>query len=116
MDSLRLVLQTVIKGLKLITKEVEKFEEQLSKVEEKKRVCETIDASPRKRRGRPPRTGRPSATATVLELIECSKKGISTAKIKEKTGFDEKKIWNIINRLKKEGKVKNIKRGLYGKA
>jgi predicted transcriptional regulator of viral defense system len=36
--------------------------------------------------------------------------------IKEKTGLAENQIWNIINRVSKLGKVKKIRRGVYGAA
>jgi len=116
MDSLRMLVQTVIKGLKILTKEAEKFEEHLMKLEKSKEPYISKPVKERKRRGRPAKTGKSSATSTVLDIITRSRKGVSTAKIKELTGFDEKKIWNIINRLKKEGKVKSLKRGIYGKA
>jgi hypothetical protein len=36
--------------------------------------------------------------------------------IKEKTGLAERQIWEIVNRASKLGKVKKMKRGLYGAA
>ena len=53
---------------------------------------------------------------TVVGLIKGSAEGISTAQLKEKTGLAESQIWNIINRASKLGKVKKMKRGLYGAA
>ena len=53
---------------------------------------------------------------TVVGLIQGSAKGISTAELKEKTGLAENQIWNIVNRAAKAGKVKKIKRGVYGAA
>jgi hypothetical protein len=59
-----------------------------------------------------------SATAadTVLAIINRSKKGVSTATLAEKTGFDNKKITNIVFMLRKQGKVKSVGRGVYVKA
>jgi len=51
---------------------------------------------------------------TVVGLIQGSKEGISTAELKEKTGLAERQIWSIVNRAKKEGKIRKMKRGLYG--
>ena len=52
--------------------------------------------------------------ASVIGLIQGSTEGISTAKLKEKTGLAESQIWNIVNYAAKEGKIRKIKRGLYG--
>ena len=52
----------------------------------------------------------------VIALIKGSAEGISTAQLKEKTGLAESQIWNIINRVSKLGKVKKVKRGVYGAA
>ena len=51
---------------------------------------------------------------TVAGLIQGSTEGISTAELKEKTGLAESQIWNIVNRASKIGKIKKVKRGVYG--
>jgi hypothetical protein len=50
---------------------------------------------------------------TVVELIQGSSEGISTAELKEKTGLVELQIWSIVNRAAKLGKIKKLKKGLY---
>lgn len=57
-----------------------------------------------------------SATEAVLNLIQKSRKGISVSAIKEKTGFDSRKVNGIVYRLKKSGKIQNVKKGVYKKA
>jgi hypothetical protein len=32
------------------------------------------------------------------------------------TGFDDRKIWAIVSRAKKQGKIKSVRRGVYVKA
>ena len=54
--------------------------------------------------------------SAVLSLIQASTEGISTDAIKEKTGLAERQIWSIVDRAKKEGKIKKVKRGLYAVA
>ena len=54
-----------------------------------------------------------TAIDVVLDAIKRSKQGIGFASIQAKTGFDEKKIRNIIFRLNKTGKIKRKSRGLY---
>ena len=50
----------------------------------------------------------------VVTLIQGSKEGISTAELKKKTRLTERQIWSIVNRASKEGKIKKVKRGVYG--
>jgi Mor family transcriptional regulator len=50
----------------------------------------------------------------IVELIQGSSEGISTAELKKKTGLSELQIWGIVNRVAKEGKIRKMKRGLYG--
>jgi len=54
-----------------------------------------------------------TAIDVVLDAIKRSKQGIGFASIQAKTGFDGKKIRNIIFRLNKIGKIKRKSRGVY---
>ncbi len=49
----------------------------------------------------------------VAGIVRSSKKGVTLAFIRKKTGFDDKQIRNCIYRAKKQGKIKNLKRGVY---
>jgi hypothetical protein len=59
--------------------------------------------------------GRSGSTAVnqVFEVIKEFKQGAGLPDIKEKTGFDEKKVRNIIFRLNKNGVIKRQSRGVY---
>jgi ribosomal protein L12E/L44/L45/RPP1/RPP2 len=50
----------------------------------------------------------------IIGLIQGSAGGISTAELKEKTGLANNQIWSIVNRAAKEGKIRKVKRGVYG--
>jgi uncharacterized Zn finger protein len=52
-------------------------------------------------------------TARILDIIKRSKKGVDVATLKQKTGFDEKKIRNVIYRAFREGIIKRAGRGVY---
>jgi hypothetical protein len=52
--------------------------------------------------------------AAIVGLVQANGEGISTATLKEKTGLAERQIWSIVDRAAKEGKIRKIKRGLYG--
>lgn len=54
-----------------------------------------------------------TATGTVLEVIRRAREGIGVAEIQQKTGYAEKKIYNIIYRLDKAGRITRLRRGVY---
>ena len=57
-----------------------------------------------------------TALDTVFELIQNSQESISHSALMEKTGFDKKKVSNIILKLKKRGKIKALSKGVYAAA
>ncbi|RLB89806.1 MAG: hypothetical protein DRH26_10845 [Deltaproteobacteria bacterium] len=60
-------------------------------------------------------TKRKSASAIVLEIIANHPRGTNFKTIKAATGFDDKKLRNIIFRLDKIGKIHRVNRGIYKK-
>jgi len=60
-------------------------------------------------------TGRTATTSTdsALEVIKRFRKGVAFADIQARTGFEDKKLRNIIYRLHKTGKIVRKSRGLY---
>jgi hypothetical protein len=54
-----------------------------------------------------------TASDTVLEAIGKNQDGIGFAEIQRQTGFDDKKLRNIIFRLHKMNRIKRISRGIY---
>jgi uncharacterized Zn finger protein len=52
-------------------------------------------------------------TAQFLTVIKRSRKGVDVATLKQITGFDEKKIRNMIYKAHKEGKIRRAGRGIY---
>jgi len=54
-----------------------------------------------------------NATATVYETISNAGKSITYDELVAATGFDRKKLSNILHRLKKQGKIKNVDKGVY---
>jgi uncharacterized protein YoxC len=53
-----------------------------------------------------PAAKRVTAVDTILSMISRSKKGVSVATLKDKTKFNDKKIANIVYKLKNRGKSK----------
>ena len=54
-----------------------------------------------------------TATDQVLKVIKLSRKGADVPTIKAKTGFEDKKVRNIVFRASKDGKIKKAGRGVY---
>lgn len=52
----------------------------------------------------------------VFRIVKRSQKGVAVVNLRKKTGFDAKKISNIVHRALKQGKLKRIGKGVYGLA
>jgi len=52
----------------------------------------------------------------VVDIIKRSKTGVDNASLMKKTGFDAKKVANIIYKAKNKKDIKAIKKGVYTKA
>ena len=52
-------------------------------------------------------------TDQVLKIIKRSKKGVAVATLRNKTGFNDKKISNIVYRAFSAGKIKRVDIGIY---
>lgn len=124
MKRLKKDLQSVVKGLKTLMRKTEKIGKELDRLGEKqiarkpKRRTAAESKAAKKKAPQKAAGGRATgstATGVVYNLIAKRKRGVNTTLIKEKTGFNDKKIWNVINRLKAQGKIKSGQRGVYVK-
>ena len=61
----------------------------------------------------PAKAAKKTDTDKVLEIINRSKKGVDTATLMKKTGFDQKKVRNMLNRTFKQGKITRVEKGIY---
>ncbi len=57
-----------------------------------------------------------TAMETVLNIINSSAAGVNLSEIRSKTGYEQKKVSNIVYKLKKQGKIKAVKKGFYIKS
>ncbi|MFO7751111.1 MAG: hypothetical protein R6V54_13570 [Desulfobacteraceae bacterium] len=55
------------------------------------------------------------ASDVVLEVLSGKPNGVDFKTIKAETGYNDKKLRNIIFRLDRTGKIKRIQRGIYQK-
>lgn len=121
MMSLGKVVQGIREGLEALLEKTKEMEIAVNSIEqaltgqEQKAEPKAPRKAPAQRRPRKA-AGRGSAGESVLNFIMKSDNPVTTDEIKKKTGLKERQIWGIINRSKKEGKIKMEKRGHYVKA
>ena len=107
-------LQAISKELTKLVKQTEKLAAALEKAEKPK----VISVKPKTKakvvtKKAPVKAAKKTDTDKVLEIINRSKKGIDTATLIKKTGFDQKKVRNMLNRTYKQGKITRVAKGIY---
>jgi len=109
-------MKTLAKGVETIAQKVDALakEQAAQELSEKSRVRQTTKKTTSKK-VTSKKVKAPSATDEVLQIIRRSQKGVNTAALKKKTGFNDKKIHNVIYRLKKRGQIRSIDKGVYKK-
>jgi len=115
MKELQWDLQSMVKGLKALTQKTEKMAKELDRLE-KAQAPKKPKAKPKAvKKAVAKKPAKLTANGTVLAIVKRSRKGIDTATLEKKTGFKGRKIGDIVYRLKKEGKIKSERKGLYVK-
>jgi cell division septum initiation protein DivIVA len=111
-------LQTVNKELKALVKKTESLLKAVDKLEKPKAkpTKATAVKKPPAKKAAVKKAASATAADTVLAIINRSKKGVGTAALMEKTGYNKKKIFNLVFKLKKLGKIKSVDKGIYLKA
>jgi len=113
MKKLKKDLQAVTRGLKALTKKTERLTKAVDKLEKaqtsgkQKAKAKTTKKAPAKEH-----TAR-TANDQVVNIIRRSKKGADGPTLIKKTGFENKKIRNMVFRAAKQGKIKRAGRGIY---
>ena len=125
MKKLKQDLKTVNKELKALVRKTESLMKTVNRIE-KAQAVKAKKASPKRTsklkavkkvaaKATPVRKKRSKLTATdkILNIISKSKRGVSVQALIKKTGFDKKKVANIVFRVSKMGKIKNVSKGVY---
>jgi len=128
MKELQSVLNIVSDGLKTLAKGVEAIAEKVDEAAKSQSAVKPTRKKPSTATKKVKAVKKPVQKATkkkevkpatdsekVLTIIGRSKKGASTAVIMQKTGYSQKKIANIIYRLRKQQKIKSVDKGVYTK-
>ena len=97
-------IQALGKTLDSLLKAVEKDEKPKAKPTKK---------IPAKKAPAKKKAAQPTATDQILKIIRGSKKGVDAPTLVKKTGFNQKKVRNILFRTYKQGKIKRLDKGIY---
>ena len=111
MQKLQTQLKTISKSLASLSKQVERLSKQASKTQPAKKAA--TKRKPVAKRAAPAK-GK-TVLDTVLTVIKRSKKGVSIADLKKKTGFESRQVSNAVYKLTKRGEVTSKSRGVYVK-
>ena len=118
----KVFLKTVSEGLKILAKGVENLARHVDTLSGDEPPESAAEKRPKKKAAKTKKASEtagsksPTGGEIILGLIERSKKkGVSISVLIEKTGFDNKKVNNILYRLKKQKKIKNKAKGVYVK-
>ena len=115
-------LKALTKQTEKLIKAVDKFEKEKAtkkqkaktKAKAKTRRKTPAKKAPAKKKAVAKKKGAAlTATDRVLGIIKRSKKGVDAPTLIKKTGFEDKKIRNILFRTAKQGKIKKAGRGVY---
>ena len=110
MKKLKQDLEALSKNLKALALKSEKIVKALDKLE---KVPTELKAKAKSTKKAAVEKAKLTATEQVVNIINKVKDGIDVATLKIKTGFEDKKIRNILNKAFKDGKVKRAGRGTY---
>ena len=115
-----MTVEKEFKALQKDIKEIQKKIDRFIKAIEAGKKAKTTKASKAKAataKGKkapaPKKAAKLTDTDKVLNIIKRSKKGVNTATLMNKTGFNQKKVTNILQRTFKQGKIKRVAKGIY---
>ncbi len=83
----------------------------IARMERLEKMIENLADEKTKKKTGDKRSG--SAGKKVIAAIREYEDGVGFAEIQQRTGFEEKKLRNLIYRLKNDGKIVTLSRGIY---
>jgi hypothetical protein len=109
---------TIAQDLKALNKNIQAIGKTLDRLlktvekDEKPKVTPT-KKTPAKKAPAKKKAAQPTATDEILKIVRGSKKGVDAPTLVKKTGFNQKKVRNILFRTYKQGKIKRLDKGIY---
>jgi predicted Rossmann fold nucleotide-binding protein DprA/Smf involved in DNA uptake len=107
-------LQAISNKLTKLAEKTEKLAAELEKTD--KPAAKSVKTKTKEKtvtKKAPAKIAKKTDTDKVLEIINRSKKGVDTATLMKKTGFNQKKVSNMLNRTYKQGKITRVGKGIY---
>lgn len=109
---LKAMLSFMSNALKMLSKETKYL---IDKIEKRERAQAAKES---KKKARERKLAKRKAKSlmmaeAVFKIIKRHKRGLDISKLKDKTGFDDKKINKLVFELRKQGKIKSVRRGFY---
>ena len=107
-------LQAIRNKLTKLVNQTEKLAAELGKT--KKPAAKSVQTTTKAKavtKKVPVKVAKKTDTDKLLEIINRSKKGVDTATLMKKTGFNQKKVRNMLNRTYKQGKITRAEKGIY---
>ncbi len=105
-------LKVLTKHTGKLIKTVEKFEKDKAAKKAKPKAKPARKAAAKKAPAKK-KAAALTATDQVINIIKRSKNGVDVPTLVKKTGFEDKKIRNIVFKASKQGKIKRAGRGIY---
>lgn len=117
MKKLKSQLRAMAKSLTTLSQQVEKVVMQIDNLQVPKKAAVKKKKTPMKRPAQKKVAPKKQVTVidTVFNAIKRTKKGVTVAKLKEKTDLNPKQLSNALYKLTKQGRIEAISRGLYVK-
>ena len=110
-------LKALNKNIQALGKNLDRLLKAVEKDETPKAKAKPTKATPAKKapaKKAPAKKAAPAtATDEILKIIRRSKKGVDAPTLIKKTGFNQKKVRNILFRTYKQGKIKRVEKGIY---
>ncbi len=122
MTILKKDLQSLQREIKALGRKMEKLIKEFDKgmktkvtkkVTAKPTKAKTTKKVPAKKAPAKKKAAKLTATDKVLRIIKGSKRGVDTTTLMKMTGFNQKKVTNILQRTFKQGKIKRVEKGIY---
>jgi predicted Rossmann fold nucleotide-binding protein DprA/Smf involved in DNA uptake len=115
MKKLKKDLEELGKSLKRLAQKTEQITKNLDKLGKAQAPKKSRVRAEATKKVSPKKPKKMSAGETILDIIKRSEEGADTAHLKKKTGFKATNIRAVLFRLKKLGKIKSERKGVYEK-
>ena len=120
-------MKSIAKDLAALAKKVDSASKMIGKAQPVKKAAPAKKTAAKKAGAKktvakkaPAKKTAPSKKASVLEtvygVVSRSKKGVTMAVLKTKTGFNPRQLSNALYKLTKKGDIKSAARGVYVKS